>query len=410
MGHDATAAAAVPRVAILGGGVAGCAAASRLSRLGAHVTLIEMGRGTGGRATTRRTRGDKRIEVDLGAPFAEIMTAEGLAMVRELAGKGYVEAFTGIAGRLKPGSSSLMVTEEQPDKELFSGTPNMSRWCEGLLHGATVQTMFGSIVQGLQAVRTDEGTVAGWRLKDKDGELLIECDWLVVTGSGVAHSRWTKTFGGPPPLVEAATHLNDVKLDAAIAAIEGITARPVHVVWLGFQGDAAEAWSALPFSIAEIEGDETIAKIVVQRRNGMVFVVAHSTHKFADRNQDAYGSTSTSSKINNANNASREEEVLAELVKGLERCVAGFGLRLPLLDPWLAFASSTQAATYGPLLHRWGNAFPQLSAQISVEDVSAPASRVVFAGDYVGQRCGSIEGAMLSGSAAAELLMAHVSG
>jgi len=233
---------------------------------------------------------------------------------------------------------------------------------------------------------------------DKDKAVMTECDWLVVSGSSVAHSRWTKTFGGAPPLAEAASSLKDPKLDSAIAAIESVGSRPVQAAMLGFEGDAAVAWSALPFAIAEIEGDETIAKVVLQRRNGMVFVVAHSTHKFADSNQDTYGATSTAARLGGAtNNASREEDVLAELVNGLDRCVAGFSL-----------GSSAAAATFGPFLHRWGSAFPQPSQPISPDDAFAPASRVVFAGDYIGQRSGSIEGAMLSGVAAADMLKVHL--
>jgi hypothetical protein len=388
----------MPRVAVLGGGVAGCAAASRLSRLGAHVTLVEMGRGVGGRAATRKTREDKRIEVDHGAPVAEIMTPEGLAMVQELSDKGHAEAFTGTFGQLRPGASSLQPASVLPDIQRFSGTPNQSAWCQGLLDGASVQTMFGGMVRGMDAMRNDNGHVSGWRLFDKEKALMAECDWLVVSGNGVAHSRWRKAFGGEPPLAEAAIDLKDPKLDSAIAAIEGIVSSPVQAVLLGFEGDAAKAWSALPFSIAAIEGDETIAKISLQRRNDMVFVVAHSTHSFADTATGTYGSTSTAARVAGAaNDVNREQEVLAELIKGVDRCLSGFSV-----------GPCAETATFGPLLHFWGNAFPQLPAPFSSEDAFAPASRVIFAGDYVGQRTGSIEGAMLSGVAAAELLMAHV--
>jgi len=386
---------ACERVAVLGGGVAGCAAAACLSRLGAQVTLIEMGRSTGGRATTRRTREDKRIEVDHGAPVAEIMTPEGLAMAQELSSKGWIENFTERVVRLQPGVLCSPAEGALPDVTRFRGTPNMSRWCEGLLDGSSIQTKFGSMISKLEVVRNEDGAVSGWRLLDKELKCVAESDWLVVTGSGIAHSRWTKTFKGPPPLVEAAKGLQDPKLDAVLAAIEGIGSLPVQVAFLGFDGDAAAAWSNLPFAIAEVQGDETIAKIVLQHRNDMVFVVAHSTHKFAAMNQDTYGSTSTAARLGNATSSeAREAEVLAELVKGLDRCIAGFSLGV-----------SSEAASFGPLLHRWGNAFPEVGAPISAEDAFVPASRIVFAGDYVGQRSGSIEGAMLSGAAAAEMLM-----
>lgn len=388
---------AAARVAVLGGGVAGCAAAARLNRLGAHVTLLEMGRGAGGRVATRRTREDRRIEVDHGAPLAEIVTDEGQAMAKELCDKGWIEGISDPVGRLEVGASSLQVDEDKRDVKRFKGKPSMSRLCEGLLDGSGVAPKFGNMVRGFETICDGEGGVVGWRLLDKENKVLEECDWLVVSGSGVAHSRWSKTFGGTPPLAEVAASVKDPKLDAAIAAIESVGSKPVQAVMLGFDGEAAAAWDALPFYVAEIDGDETIAKIVLQRRNGMVFVVAHSTHAFAEVTSGAFGSTSTAARVGGvANDSTIEEEVLAALVKGLDRCVAGFSPK-----------PSLEAAAFGPVLHRWGNAFPASSAFDSPEDAFAPTSRIAFAGDYVGSRSGSIEGAMLSGVAAAEMVIAH---
>ena len=53
-------------VIVLGGGISGCACAHRMSRLGYAVTLVEKGRGVGGRMATRRM-GEARI--DHGAQF-----------------------------------------------------------------------------------------------------------------------------------------------------------------------------------------------------------------------------------------------------------------------------------------------------------------------------------------------------
>lgn len=42
-----------------------------------------------------------------------------------------------------------------------------------------------------------------WELMDKDQNVVGSADWLVVAGSGIAHPRWSATFGGEPPLVAA---------------------------------------------------------------------------------------------------------------------------------------------------------------------------------------------------------------
>ena len=41
------------------------------------------------------------------------------------------------------------------------------------------------------------------------GEPLGTYDFLVITSTGLAHPRWRTTFGGEPPLVEAAAALAD---------------------------------------------------------------------------------------------------------------------------------------------------------------------------------------------------------
>ena len=47
---------------------------------------------------------------------------------------------------------------------------------------------------------------------------------MIATGSGIAHPRWLDTFGGPPPLVKAASTLHDPQLDDALQVIGDQTA------------------------------------------------------------------------------------------------------------------------------------------------------------------------------------------
>eukprot|EP00820_Chromera_velia_P023051 Cvel_31579.t1-p1 / transcript=Cvel_31579.t1 / gene=Cvel_31579 / organism=Chromera_velia_CCMP2878 / gene_product=hypothetical protein / transcript_product=hypothetical protein / location=Cvel_scaffold4731:6989-7913(+) / protein_length=283 / sequence_SO=supercontig / SO=protein_coding / is_pseudo=false len=68
----------MPRVAVIGCGIAGAVAASELSKRGVEVTVFEMGRGPGGRSATRLQQ-DGRL-FDHGAPFfavSETETANG---------------------------------------------------------------------------------------------------------------------------------------------------------------------------------------------------------------------------------------------------------------------------------------------------------------------------------------------
>merc|ERR1712161_139042 len=68
-------------------------------------------------------------------------------------------------------------------------------------------------------------------------------------------------------------------------------------------------------------------------------------------------------------------------------------------------ATTASVFDYGPVLHRWGNAFPK-GDPLSEELSFLPSSRVAFCGDYVATservRLGSVESALLSGTAAGE--------
>jgi len=66
----------------------------------------------------------------------------------------------------------------------------MGNLASSLIEGTEVQTKWSSMVRGLS--REDDGT---WILRNGQGEILGEADWLVVAGSGIAHPRWTATFG-----------------------------------------------------------------------------------------------------------------------------------------------------------------------------------------------------------------------
>ena len=72
------------RVAILGGGVSGCSSALHLSKLGYCVSLFEMGRGCGGRASSRKTRSQPNLVVNHGAPTFDVRTDRGREIVKVL--------------------------------------------------------------------------------------------------------------------------------------------------------------------------------------------------------------------------------------------------------------------------------------------------------------------------------------
>eukprot|EP00457_Paulinella_chromatophora_P006257 gb/GEZN01006275.1/.p1 GENE.gb/GEZN01006275.1/~~gb/GEZN01006275.1/.p1 ORF type:complete len:508 (+),score=41.51 gb/GEZN01006275.1/:31-1554(+) len=387
-------------VGVLGGGIGGCSAAATLARGGLQVGLHEMGRGLGGRTATRRTREDQRIFVNHGAPQFDVQTAEGLRIIKDLLGRGFVRACReGVKVWNAPAGS--LFSSPTRGAPVFEGHPNMDRVCEGLVDGCpegTLKLHFGKMVRALEP----PSGLKGWRLRDQDGELLGEYDWLVVAGSGPAHSRWRAVFGGEPPLVKAASVLSidtgKEYLSRAIEVIEAMGSLPVQALLMAFEGDSARAWNALPFSLLEVKGHDVLAKVSIQRLSEeLVAVVAHSTHAFAESARDTHGSSSTAARVGGAvNKQDREKEVVTQLREALEEAIARPG---GLIAP-----ENVRHPTWGPMLHRWGNAFPQ-GTPLSYGEAVIPQARVAFCGDYVGERAGSVEGAILSGHyIAAEVL------
>ena len=69
-------------------------------------------------------------------------------------------------------------------------------------------------------------------------------------------------------------------------------------------------------------------------------------------------------------------------------------------------------AAYGPLLHRWGAAFPEQQPEGSLFRQEfprvVPGAGLVFCGDYGGELVGRVETAAMSAIAAAEQVATHL--
>ncbi|KAL3792781.1 hypothetical protein ACHAWO_002386 [Cyclotella atomus] len=337
-------------VCILGGGIGGCSALKSLletASSSSSVALIETERGLGGRSSTRLSREDERIQINHGAPMADVRTPDGLHAFQSLEANGFAR----------------QISSQDSSVQYFVGDPNMK-----------------------PAMTNDK--VTNWILKDKNDDVILTTDWLVISGSSVAHSRWTDAFGGEPPLVKAAREIDNKDLDDALKCIGEIGASPVQVAMMAF--DNTESWNSITTctSVVEIPDDEILDKLVFRRSsdNNIVSVVAHSTTEFALTAADVYGSKSTAARIGGASSsADREEEVLGVLMSSvntqLEKIIGNESVKPPM---------------WGPFLHRWGNAFPTGSA-LPLEKAVIGDAKVALCGDYVGERFGSIEGALLSG-------------
>ena len=387
-----------PRIAVIGGGVAATSLVYGLRDLVAgqlSISLFEMGRGVGGRAATRVTRDKPGLRVDHGVPAFEARSSEFISLCDSLAPhlSRVEDGMVGVIGEV----DGFQAESGSPARFMPTGT-GMNVLTEALLRGGdpTGQPL-ATTVLGTMVSRVEATPGGCWQLSSKKGDDLGEFDWLVVTSTGFAHPRWTSTFGGEPPLVEAARALEDGALDTTLSALAPLTSNPVTACLVAYEGEAAAAWSALPFVKAGVDGDAVLDKIIVQRINAdLTAVVFHSTHAFSMSSAKVYGATSTAARLAGAaTDAGAEEAVLDEMLKAAERW---------LVPRWFGKPSLVRTPAWGPHLHRWGAAFPGtplLPPGLSL----IPSARVAFAGDFIeAEYAGSVEGAALSGLATAQQL------
>lgn len=386
------------RVAIVGGGVSGCSLVygfrDELKSGRIRATLFEMGRGCGGRTATRKTRELAALTVDHGAPAFAARTAEFFTLCDEFARRGSIERLKDAVGVL---NSKGVFQREPIVPPRFTGGPNgISSFCEVLLRGGEpMQEPLARTVNSVQ-VSSATKTSTGWRLSDRQGADLGEFDWLVVTGTGFAHPRWTAVFGGTAPLVVAAEQIGDHALDACLNALKLLTFKPVTACLMAFDGAAADAWARLPFFKAHIEDNATLSRIVIRRINpNLTAVVLHSTHEFSESESDVFGTTSAAARVGGASsNATREQSILSKMQAELKK----------ILVP-NALAASDVIPCWGPHLHRWGGGFPR-DPLLAIEHAFVPSVSCAFCGDFIAsERARTVEGAALSGFSTARKLV-----
>ena len=385
-------------VAIIGGGIAGCASARRLAqRLGAErirITLYDIGRGPGGRASTRTTRKLPHLKINHGAPYADIRSTLGKSLVEDAA-----EVFCGVSGSLDAITGKFTKHESSDSEQIkyvTGANGQMSEIAAALIRNTTpaIDTRYKTMVRSLSKNRGGQ-----WELLDQDQHVVGSADWLVVAGSGIAHPRWSSTFGGEPPLVAAQQKYSDSLLRKSLTEIAKQQTSPVLAVLVAFSGPRAREWLTLGYNVATIKDSSVLSKVVIQggekdNDDAWCSVVLHSTEDFALKNTGVYGASSSAARIGEAaSDASREEALVKEMIVALDEI------------PSVPAVEASPSCDYGPVLHRWGNAFPKGKAL--PRDLSfVPSSKVAFCGDYVAYdddvRFGSFESALLSGTAAGD--------
>ncbi len=250
------------RVAVIGAGLAGLAAARGFASAGAEVTVFDKARGPGGRISTRRT---EHGAFDHGAQYFTCRDPRFAEILAPLRSEGVVAPWTGRIGTLEGGR----VGDLREETERLVGVPGMSALGRALARDLDVVT--GCRIE--QVERVD----GSWRLFAADREARGRFDAVVVATpapqalplveavprlhEAVAAVRmqpcWAALVGFDAPL--------DLPLDGAfvsdsplawVARNNSKPGRPEHECWVLH---ATPEWSS---AVLEIEPDEALGRLL----------------------------------------------------------------------------------------------------------------------------------------------------
>lgn len=384
-------------LAVIGAGPAGCAlaAALRLAGWNGSLTLLEIGRGVGGRTATRRSRRDPGLALNHGAPLFNISATPEPRLLAPLRQAGWIAPFPGaicsLDGEGRIGSS---MSDPLSSGALWQGAPQMDHLCHGLLalaqHSEPPRLLSNTLVRQLEP--RDPGP--GWILRGSDGQALLECHWLVLSGTLLAHPRCQTVFGWDAvPLQQAAAQLNDPQLLEVSAALATIASTASSNLLLNLSEASASTWKQEPWRLLQFSPEAQqrwgIRRVSQQAMaDGRWGVVVESSPAFAAQCLEVFGSGSSAAQLLKAGPNPQAE---AAVIQALDLAVQ-HALRL----------STTGAERQ---LMRWGAAFPQppgLAAELSL----CANSHIGFCGDALaGLGFGRVEGALRSAEALAERLL-----
>ena len=377
---------------IIGAGAAGCAlaAALRLRGWGGSIQLLEIGRGPGGRTATRRSRRDAGLAINHGAPLFNICSDPEPRLLDPLRRGGWIEPFSGAIHSLDGnGHLGPAIDDGFSSGRLWQGRGGMEQLCRGLLDLAQGQAGHTELRGGC-LVRHLHPQPDGWTLIDPDGQPLLHCRWLVLSGTLLAHPRCQRVFGwSDVPLRSAAAQHNDPQLLEACGALAACGSQASSNLLLTVPAEAAEPWRQQPWRLLQFtpaaQARWGLRRVSLQPQGDQrLAVVAESSAAFAERRLQVYGSRSSAAQLSGA---APEPQAEAEVIEALERALQQ------------ALGLSTAASERQ--LMRWGAAFPQapgLPPELSL----CPLSRIGFCGDAIaGLGFGRVEGALRSAEALA---------
>ena len=368
------------RVAILGSGISGSTAARKLAEAGVKVSVFECGFGVGGRTSTRTTRDECKFAFDHGAQYIGSPKTELFrSALSDWQSNGFVREWKGRVANIDASGIIHPDDDGGNKKTRYVGYPAMNSICSNLLKHENID-----IVLQTRACATYNQDDCKWTLTSHDdGRDLGQFDWLI------GGDRLSATNNR--------ADLRHAPLHEFRDEVEQIASVPILVLMLAFDSPLHIPYDGITF-------DEESGEF------GSLGWIARDTSKPGRERDDGKECWVIQS------GSKAAERVLASITESdfeTKRVMVREKAKQILLDDFLAAIPKLSASDDSPtphitsaVGHRWSAAFPSVTeANQEKECFFNIDHRFIGCGDYMGKLTGRIEGAYLSGNAAASALL-----
>ena len=269
------------KVAVIGAGVSGVITTSRLTDMGVHVTMFEMGRGPGGRAATRREKVNcpgyegQEVHFDHGVQFFTAHDARFKGICHQWERDGVIHRWNARVGKLDAadrtfqneanggetvgiapkmskklgGSSGRLIRSWQEAEARYVGNPSSNSIVKVMTEKMKNRCVYSTRVTNM------EKCSEGWHLKGiyrREKEKHLGTFTIIIwSAPSNGHQKWHRLYSMPPPVT-----FEKAPLIAPLLA--GVDHEACFSVMLVFGRQLTE----LPFDVAFVNNSKSLCKVI----------------------------------------------------------------------------------------------------------------------------------------------------